>query len=252
MAHLGRALQYPHLWFTLSDRIRNLRERVTVDDWVEFAFHSPFVPDQLRDEIAAFIEQIAARRPQAVLEVGTEMGGTLFLLTLAASPDATIISVDMPVRGFGGYPRWKAAYFRRFALPSQQLHLLRANSHSFATLQGVRALLVNRPLDVLFIDGDHSYGGVRADWEMYGPLVAPGGVVAFHDIVLHPPATGCDVHVFWQELKKEFSHQEIVADSRQSWGGIGMIWVRKASGSSTHLGHESEVLRSKRDSTQSI
>ncbi len=38
-----------------------------------------------------------------------------------------------------------------------------------------------RPIDLLFIDGDHSYEGVRRDWELFSPFVAPHGVVVFHD-----------------------------------------------------------------------
>jgi Methyltransferase domain len=33
----------------------------------------------------------------------------------------------------------------------------------------------------VFIDGDHSYDGLRGDWLGWAPLVAPGGVVALHD-----------------------------------------------------------------------
>lgn len=42
-------------------------------------------------------------------------------------------------------------------------------------------------VDVLFIDGDHSYGGVRNDWELYHHFVRPGGIVAWHD-------SECDVN----------------------------------------------------------
>lgn len=35
--------------------------------------------------------------------------------------------------------------------------------------------------DLLFIDADHTYEGVKADHERYAPLVASGGIVAFHD-----------------------------------------------------------------------
>lgn len=230
MARLRRIHKFPYLWFALPNRIRELREHGTIHDWLEFAFGSPFIPIQVRAEIKTFIEKVAARQPRTVLEVGTEGGGTLLLLTLAAAPDATIISVDLPTGLYGGYPRWEGAYFRRFALPSQGLHLVRANSHAFSTLQRVRALLGDRQLDVLFIDGDHSYGGVWADWEMYAPLVAPDGLVAFHDIVVHPPETGCEVHTLWQGLKERFEHWEIVADGKQSWGGIGVIWPGRARG----------------------
>jgi predicted O-methyltransferase YrrM len=37
------------------------------------------------------------------------------------------------------------------------------------------------PVDLVFIDGDHSEAACRLDWELWHPLVEPGGVVAFHD-----------------------------------------------------------------------
>jgi predicted O-methyltransferase YrrM len=39
----------------------------------------------------------------------------------------------------------------------------------------------SRPLDVLFIDGDHSYEGCSSDLKAWLPFVKPGGWVAFHD-----------------------------------------------------------------------
>ncbi len=38
-----------------------------------------------------------------------------------------------------------------------------------------------KPIDVLFIDGDHSYVGVKADWDNFIPHLSPFGVVLFHD-----------------------------------------------------------------------
>lgn len=37
------------------------------------------------------------------------------------------------------------------------------------------------PINVLFIDGDHSYGGCKDDWENFSPFVVEGGWVLFHD-----------------------------------------------------------------------
>lgn len=37
------------------------------------------------------------------------------------------------------------------------------------------------PIDLLFIDGDHSYEGVRSDWELYSPHLKSEGVAVFHD-----------------------------------------------------------------------
>jgi len=37
------------------------------------------------------------------------------------------------------------------------------------------------PIDLLFIDGDHSYEGVKCDWDLFVPYVQPFGIVVFHD-----------------------------------------------------------------------
>src|SRR5205085_10582223 len=37
------------------------------------------------------------------------------------------------------------------------------------------------PIDLLMIDGDHSYEGVKRDWELFSPFVKKTGVVLFHD-----------------------------------------------------------------------
>lgn len=36
-------------------------------------------------------------------------------------------------------------------------------------------------LDLLFIDGDHAYSAVKADWEHYERFLATGSIVVFHD-----------------------------------------------------------------------
>ena len=42
-----------------------------------------------------------------------------------------------------------------------------------------------RPIRLLWIDGNHTYAGAKADFDGFMPSVIPGGVVAFHD-ALHP------------------------------------------------------------------
>jgi hypothetical protein len=48
-----------------------------------------------------------------------------------------------------------------------------------------------RPVEVVFVDGDHSPEGCRLDWDLWHPFVVAGGAVAFHDARLgHPGGTG--------------------------------------------------------------
>jgi predicted O-methyltransferase YrrM len=44
------------------------------------------------------------------------------------------------------------------------------------------------PVDLVFVDGDHSPQGCREDWEVWHPHVRAGGAVAFHDARLGHPA----------------------------------------------------------------
>jgi hypothetical protein len=59
---------------------------------------------------------------------------------------------------------------------------------------------------------DHTYEGVKRDFESYAPLVRPGGVVALHDIVPNRIETTSQVELFWREVKDGRSVKELIAD----------------------------------------
>jgi predicted O-methyltransferase YrrM len=65
----------------------------------------------------------------------------------------------------------------------QKIVAIQGDSHSIDTLNKIKRILNGKKLDFLFIDGDHSYKGVKKDFEMYSPLVRKGGIIAFHDII---------------------------------------------------------------------
>lgn len=45
---------------------------------------------------------------------------------------------------------------------------------------------VPRVIDFLFIDANESYISVFKDLNNYGPLIAPGGIIAIHDVWIKP------------------------------------------------------------------
>jgi cephalosporin hydroxylase len=124
------------------------------------AFGVSIKPIQVKYEIAKLLEIVAGLRPRVVLEIGTAGGGTLFLFTRVADPNAKIISIDLPGGPFGGgYPKWRAALYRSFARGGQEIYLLRRSSHDPRTLYEVKRILGGERVDFLFIDGDHTYLG---------------------------------------------------------------------------------------------
>lgn len=179
-------------------------------------------------ELAQLIEFIGERRPpRTVLEIGTMAGGTLWLWCQIAYPTAHIISVDLPNGPFGGgYAAEDVPKFLTYTKHQQSMQLFRMDSHDPLTLASVKRYLAikKRKVDLLFIDGDHTYEGVKQDFGMYGPLVSDDGLIVFHDIVKHTGVPDCDVDVLWDEIKDNHQYREFVTpDGGAAWGGIGVL-----------------------------
>jgi len=179
---------------------------------------------QIKSEIIKLLEIIRASQPKTILEIGTLNGGTLFLFSRIANKDALLISIDLPKVKFSNFQfDWRVPLIKRFSLPHQKLKLIRANSHKTSTLYQVKKLLDGKKLDFLFIDADHSYEGVKKDFEMYSPLVKTGGIIAFHDIVPSSSELTNTIHEFWKQIKNQFHAEEIIENVNQAAGGIGVI-----------------------------
>lgn len=200
----------------------------SLDNLLDFSFNSIaelIKPMQVREEIEELLKILNSAKPKVILEIGTANGGTLFLFSRVASEDAIIISIDLPGGKFGGgYPKWKIPLYKSFEKKNQRIYLIRENSHKQEALEKVKKILNDKRVDFLFIDGDHSYEGVKRDFEMYSPLVRKGGIIAFHDIVPGPEENVGGVPRFWQEIKQKYKHKEIVKDWNQKGWGIGVIY----------------------------
>jgi len=192
-----------------------------------FDFGRLIVASQLNFEIRKFADMLTKFYDiNKVLEVGTCGGGTLYVWAKVAKAGAKIITIDLP----DTYEDDKIPIFKSFGKEKKQdIHLVRSDSHSLETLKIVTDILNGDKLDLLFIDGDHSYEGAKKDFELYSPLVRKGGVIGMHDIVPIPINSfqkEIGVHRFWDEIKNKYDHEEIIEDAGHQRGyGIGLLKV---------------------------
>ena len=213
---------------TIVRRGRSEHFSRTPENVVSLGFKHPRTkPLQVRKEILDFAYIVRDRKPKTLLEIGTNTGGTFFVLCQLADPTGTVISLDLPSARFSSLSRTLSQKILLRYMPrrSQKKYFLEGDSHKAASLVRVQEKLLGRKLDLLFIDGDHSYEGVLQDFEMYCPLVSQGGMVAFHDIAEHPKGSGCEVNRFWNEVKRRYPYREIMQDPLQGWAGIGIIYL---------------------------
>jgi len=175
-------------------------------------------------EIRGLLAEVRRLRPRRVLEIGSSAGGTLFLWTRVAADDATIVSIDLPAGGLSDPEEAeRLRRFERFRRGRQRLYLLRADSHAGLTQRRLVEILEGQALDFLFIDGDHSYEGVRRDFDDYAPLVRPDGLIALHDVQPHSRRWGGEVPQFWREVRDRYAGNELLESPAQDGFGIGLI-----------------------------
>ncbi len=178
-------------------------------------------PIQLKEEILELIKIVKKKNPDTFLEIGIAEGGTLLFFSRFAAQNATIIGIDFPGAAE------KIQLYRSFAKPEQKFHLIFADSHNAGTLKNVKNILKGRCVDFIFIDGDHSYKGVKRDFEMYSTLVRKGGIIAFHDINTGRSSDG--VPVLWKEIKKKYRkkyrYKEIIKIQKGKGHGIGVLFA---------------------------
>jgi cephalosporin hydroxylase len=163
-------------------------------------------------ELAWLLDYVRACDPLVIVEIGVDQGGSFHAFEEAA-PLADMIGIDV------GYGRWSSGP------PLADPRVIIGDSHSAETRQELARRLAGRPVDFLFIDGDHSFDGVAEDYWMYLPLVRDGGLVALHDIAKHPPQMGVQVAEFWQRVKHRHPDAEVRIDEPIDWGGIAVFTV---------------------------
>lgn len=185
MAKAGKGA--PVIYFPPS--LRGFVNKFTVfSTWID---HAPFAYDLVH-----------ALRPRLFVELGTQAGLSYFAFCQAVAEHG------VQARGFA-IDTWEGdahtgsygeEFFRKVADYNE------ANYSDFSVLLRMRfEEAIHRfedgSIELLHIDGFHTYEAVRADFESWYPKVAPGGIVLFHDILARMMDFGA--WKFWNELSLE-------------------------------------------------
>lgn len=152
------------------------------------------------------------------VEIGAYAGGSSCLMLQRLN--TTIISVDL------GEPISKEVVFSNiieYKNNNNYYKYIQGNSQIqetkdkvIETLSNSRVLGYSNKIDILFIDGDHSFDGVLADFNMYSDLVNIGGYVVFDDYndSVHSP----DVKLAVDSLVPSLVDYEIIGTFENTLG----------------------------------
>ena len=149
---------------------------------------------------------VRALRPETCVEIGSAQGWSTCHIALALKENfaGRLYAID---------PHTQTAW--NDAGPTDTYEILRDNLRRCGVSEYVETIRATseaaargwvRPIDFLFIDGDHSLPGVRRDWELFAPFLGEFGVTVFHDTTWErhgPNRSDMGVPRFVDELRRE-------------------------------------------------
>jgi predicted O-methyltransferase YrrM len=108
------------------------------------------------------------------VEIGCYAGGSSCLML--QRPNTNVVSIDL---GTPINPDIVKGNVDKLNVLNNQYTYIKGDSQLTETYNKLIDVVDN--IDILFIDGDHSYDGVIKDFEMYSNLVNKGGYIIFDD-----------------------------------------------------------------------
>ncbi len=117
-------------------------------------------------------------KPDHAIEIGSRRGGSAIWIARAMEE---LICIDAFVSSHGGAP----GFLPHFHYNLKEMGL----DHRVTLIHELSSIAVHQaPLScgLLFIDGDHSYEGCKADIAAYAPRVKSGGALVIHDSIVEP------------------------------------------------------------------
>jgi len=112
-------------------------------------------------------------------EIGVYHGVTTCRLKAAMDASGVLVAIDP-------YPKQRLGFSAQRIVACREVSRIRGGVVHWMRMTGIGAAkqlaACNSPrFDFVFIDGDHSWEGLKGDWEGWSVLMAPGGIIALHD-----------------------------------------------------------------------
>jgi len=141
----------------------------SLSDWINYISH-----DEI-DLLTALSQELPGQAP-AVVNIGAG-AGTSGLTFLSARTDLWLYTIDVVLESnlYGGLEN-EMGILKAAGLLDFMRYL---PIHQNSKVEGAR--WSHGPVDLVFVDGDHSYHGARGDIETWWPHLRPGGLMAIHD-----------------------------------------------------------------------
>lgn len=158
---------------------------------------------QKPSELVMLSDFLKGNNIKKVFEIGSANGGTAVYWANMIGDDGVVYSIDIA-------PAYKC--YRGTEYEKQIIEII-GDSHD----PSVMHQFAEKSFDMLFIDGDHSYEGVKDDFYSFFPLVREKGFIVLHDIVdsEYHRERGCFVAAFWNEIKDRYKTFEFI-DTRET------------------------------------
>lgn len=189
------------------------------------AFEDPNNVLQDEREIAEYCNVLRAEEVSLYLEIGSKFGGSLWRAAQAMPKGSRIVAIDLP-NGTKAWAQSKASLVDCVAELVKQGYDARIIWGSSQASDVIRKAALYGPYHAIMIDADHRWDGVSADWENYSEMSRK--LVAFHDIAWKRApewvGTRIDVPQFWNSIKNDYRHKEIVHCATGKNNGIGVLW----------------------------
>ncbi len=155
-----------------------------------------------------------ALNPSCIVELGVHFGDSLRCFAESTSPGCRIIGIDT----------WEGD-IHTGEFTDEVYNTCRDQLKEFpnvtlirSTFDQARSSVQDKSVQILHIDGLHTYEAVKHDFENWKSAVAPGGVILLHDIMVHHEPFG--VWKLWEEIKGKYPTEQI------SWvHGLGVVFI---------------------------